>query len=291
VEVGGVSKGGERQERHPEGENMPGVIMENGSRNGSHTNHDRDQRPNGINGASHSLEKTQDKGKGRVEPQQNVTPTSPTIPNGLGIDGSVAEAVRHQDSSHAVSQDLQDRVGQLPPEILHITQGYMPLSNLISRLAQKTHNDLTDTIVQMAQMATPTSVVNGNASYTSPVDDTSIENINKKLRMLNFAQDAHTEWVKALVITEWSRKSEDVSKMIDLRVHIDTQKEFYDSAIHEMSVLKRGLLEARVPNPDLKTALQVLSTGKAPWMPEVCLILISIKYADKSSLATLNPLH
>jgi mediator of RNA polymerase II transcription subunit 14 len=286
-----VSKGGERQEGDLEGENMPGVIMENGSRNGSHTNHDRDQRPNGINGASHSLEKTQDKGKGRVEPQQNVTPTSPTIPNGLGINGSVAEAVRHQDSSHAVSQDLQDRVGQLPPEILHITQGYMPLSNLISRLAQKTHNNLTDTILQMAQMATPASVVNGNASYTPPVDDTSIENINKKLRMLNFAQDAHTEWVKALVITEWSRKSEDVSKMIDLRVHIDTQKEFYDSAIHEMSVLKRGLLEARVPNPDLKTALQVLSTGKAPWMPEVCLILISIKYADNSSLATLNPLH
>lgn len=286
-----MSKGGERQEGDLEGENMPGVIMENGSRNGSHTNHDRDQRPNGINGASHSLEKTQDKGKGRVEPQQNVTPTSPTIPNGLGINGSVAEAVRHQDSSHAVSQDLQDRVGQLPPEILHITQGYMPLSNLISRLAQKTHNNLTDTILQMAQMATPASVVNGNASYTPPVDDTSIENINKKLRMLNFAQDAHTEWVKALVITEWSRKSEDVSKMIDLRVHIDTQKEFYDSAIHEMSVLKRGLLEARVPNPDLKTALQVLSTGKAPWMPEVCLILISIKYADNSSLATLNPLH
>ena len=265
-----MSKGGERLEEEPQEENMPGVIMENGSRNGSHTNHDRDQRLNGINGTSHSPEKTQDKGKGRVEPQQNVTPISPIIPNGLGMNGSVLEAPRYLDSSHVVSQDLQDRVGKLPPEILHITQGYMPLSALISRLAQKTHNGLSDTILQMAQMPSPASAVNGNASHSTPVDDNSMENINKKLRMLTFAQDAHTEWVKALVITEWSRKSDDVSKVIDLRIHLNKQRDFYDSAIHDMSMLKRGLPEARVPNPDLKTALQVLSTGKAPWMPEVC---------------------
>ena len=249
---------------------MPGVIMENGTGNGSHTNHDRDQRSNGINGNNASPEKSQDKGRGRSEPQQTFTPIRSTIPNGSGVNGKTVEASRYLDSSDAVPHELEDRVSQLPPEILHITHGYMPLSILMSRLAQKTHNNLTDTLLQMAQMPSPASTVNGNASHSPPADNNSMENINKKLRMLNFAQDAHTEWVKALVITEWSRKSEDVSKMIDLRVHTDTQRLLYDTAVDKMSMLKRDLLQARVPNPDLKTALQVLSTGKASWMPEVC---------------------
>lgn len=116
-------------------------------------------------------------------------------------------------------------------------------------------------------MPAPVSAVNGNSAH--PPEDNSADNINKKVRLLSFAQSKHAEWVKALVITEWSRRSEDVSKMIDLKVHIDNQKTLYDFAIQEMSEMKRNLIQARVPNPDLKTALAVLSTGKAAWMPEV----------------------
>lgn len=244
---------------------MPGVIMENG-RNGSHTNHDRDQRPNGVNGTSHTSEKIQDKGKGRVEPQQNMTPTSPTVPNGLN--GNFMESSQHQNGGgDAIPADMQDRVNQLPPEIAHITQGYMPLSKLLSRLAQKTHNDLSKTILELAQMSAPASVVNG--LHKSAADDTSQENLNKKLRLVKFAQDAHTEWTKALVITGWSRRAEDVSRTIDLKIHLDSQGQFYESAIYELSEIKKGLIHARLPNPDLKTALEVLTTGKASWMPDV----------------------
>jgi mediator of RNA polymerase II transcription subunit 14 len=251
---------------------MPGVIMENGSRNGSHTNHDRDQRLNGVNGASHVGDKGQDKGKGRAEPQQNVTPISPTIPNGLN--GNFMEASRQQTSEgDATPRDAQDRINELPPEIAHITAGYMPLSILLSRLAQKTHNEIGTTIRELGQMPVPASTVNGNASHITTVDDNSVDNINKKLRMLKFAQDAHTEWTKALVIAEWSRKSEDVSRMIDLKVHLDEQRSFYDLAVDTLSEVKRSLIHARLPNPDLKTALEVLTTGKVSWMPEVCLLL------------------
>ncbi|TVY37517.1 Mediator of RNA polymerase II transcription subunit [Lachnellula subtilissima] len=241
---------------------MPGVIMENGSRNGSHTNHDRDQRLNGLNGASYAMEK----GKGREEPLQNVTPVSPPIPNGLNTDMAGG---RQNGGDGAIPKDIEAQLDQLPPEILHITQGYLPLSLLLSRLAQKTHNDLARTITDMAQMALPPAVANGNTSHGMSNDDNSQENLSKKLRLLNFAQDAHTEWTKALIITNWSRRSEDVSKMIDLKIHLDKQKSHYDFAINELMEVKRSLVHARLPNPDLKTALAVLTTGKASWMPEL----------------------
>ncbi|CAG8953599.1 hypothetical protein HYFRA_00010058 [Hymenoscyphus fraxineus] len=240
---------------------MPGVIMENRSRNGSHTNHDRDQRPNGLNGAGYASEKVLDKGKGRAEPLQNVTPISPTIPN--GINGAYLPGSRQQRGDDVILSDAQAMIDQLPPEIAHITQGYEPLSKLLSRMAQKTHNDQKRTIMELQQMPAPAT---GSLGAT---DDNSEENIKKKLKVLKFAQDAHTDWTKALVITSWSRRSDDVSKLIDLKIHLDGKKQLYEHALFELGEVKRSLMPARLPNPDLKTGLEVLTTGKAPWMPDL----------------------
>jgi mediator of RNA polymerase II transcription subunit 14 len=125
--------------------------------------------------------------------------------------------------------------------------------------------------MELASMPVPSSAQLVGASGLTEVDDLSPENLAKKKALLDFAQSTHADWVKALVITNWSRRSEDVSKTIDLNVYTNQQKALYDMAIHEMAELKRGLGQARLPNPDLKTALQVLSTGKAPYMPEVFL--------------------
>lgn len=259
--AGGADRGVERFEGDAAAGSMPGVIMENGERNGAHTNHDRDPRPNGANGAVPALEK----GKGRAEPLQDVTPLSPSIQNGRN--GNFMEG--HQNGGDGVApKDIKAQIDQLPPELVHITQGFLPLSSLLSRLAQKAHNDLSKTITDLAQMPLPAAAINGN-SHSMTNDDNSPQNIARKLRLLNFAQDAHTEWTKALIITNWSRRSDDVSKLIDLRVHLEQQKSHYEAALHELMELKRNLVHARLPNPDFKTALAVLTTGKASWMPEV----------------------
>jgi len=263
-----VLKGFERQEVDTKTESMPGVIMENGSRNGSHTNHDRDQRPNGVNGVDYGSEKLQEKGKGRAEPLQNMTPTSPTIPNGLV---TFKEGPQHQNGGGSLNSPImQERVNQLPPEIAHITENYQSLQSLLSRLAQKTHNDLTAKILELAQMPVPASAVNGNASYITTVDDNSVENNSKKKRLLDFLENAHADWAKALIITIWSRRADGVSKIVDLKEHIKTQSGLYGKVILDLAHMKIGLIQARLPNPDLKTALEVLTTGKASWMPEVC---------------------
>jgi len=162
--------------------------------------------------------------------------------------------------------DQSSKMDNLPPEIAHITQNFIGIPFLLQRLAQKSHNDLQTKIEELAKILIPQASLNGNAGTA---EDNSEENQNKKANLLHFIQDMHGKWVKALVISEWSRKAGHVSKLIDLNVHINEQLAKYDQGLDFMGHIKRGLYQARLPDPDLKTALQVLSTGQAPWFPEV----------------------
>ncbi|KAI0998614.1 Mediator of RNA polymerase II transcription subunit 14 [Podosphaera aphanis] len=172
------------------------------------------------------------------------------------------------DTLPIIKKKSQEKMNQLPADIEHITQGYMSLETLIARLAQKTYLDLIGTIKDLAQMPIPASKLNINGSQISTVDDHSEENIAKKLRMIKFATDSHEAWTKALVITGWSRKAEDVSKIIDLKVHMDQKQQDYVAAIEQMAHDKKGFIHARLPNPDIMTALEVMTTGKVSWMPD-----------------------
>lgn len=205
-----------------------------------------------------------------------------------GVNGVVGDASHTKESAPAPPTNTRDaiqtaqtsersalypsRMNDLPDEIVHITQGFIPLGALLTRLAQVSHNSLQETITELAKMPLPATVSNGLSSHTQSNDDMTSENLRKKERLLNFAQDHHAKWVKALVITEWSRKTDKVSKLIDLKFHIDQQRMLFDVAVDSMVNIKRDLTYARMPSPDLKTALQTLSTGSAPWMPDVRII-------------------
>jgi mediator of RNA polymerase II transcription subunit 14 len=254
---------------------MPGVITEGGNRNGAHTNHDRDTVHNGTNGTISETETGFEKGKPRGEPQPSLKQSQ--FAN--GANGAVPDAQTQSQALvvESIPSNMADRLQQLPPEIAHITVGFEPLSRLLMRLAQVTHNRLSAKIMELAAMPTPSSVVNGNGvHYANGADDNSVDNVRKKVSLLKFAEATHADWTKALVITHWGRISEDVSKVIDLKVHIDHQKGFYDAAFNDLIDVKRSLVQARVPNPDLRTAVEVLSTGKASWMPNVSYLHIQL---------------
>lgn len=168
------------------------------------------------------------------------------------------------------SSEDSSRMNNLPDEIVHITQGFIPLARLLNRLAQVTHNALQDKVTELAKMPIPPASMNGNSTYSATsLDDTSVENARKKSALLTFAQDYHAKWVKVLVIAEWSRKAPLVSKLIDLKFHIDQQRRLFEDSLDGLINVKRDLTFARLPSPDLKTALQVLSAGTAPWLPDV----------------------
>jgi mediator of RNA polymerase II transcription subunit 14 len=153
------------------------------------------------------------------------------------------------------------------------------LSLLLTRLAEYSHAKLQEIITELAAKPLPQALANGNVNGTAngngilhnvPIEDTSPESLDKKTMLLNFTKDLHSRWVKALVITEWSRNAEEVGKLIDIRTYLAEKLELYHKTFWNLVQVKREMLFARVPSPDLKTALEVLSNGAVHWMPDVC---------------------
>jgi mediator of RNA polymerase II transcription subunit 14 len=167
---------------------------------------------------------------------------------------------------------LSQKQTQRPPDLLHITQGFFPYSQLVNRAVQQCWNELSDLITELAevhistqpQQQSATALTNGKAS-----NNQSTENVQKKLRILEFAHAKRTEFIKLLVLSQWSRQAGDVSKLIDLQSFIRTRHMAYNAAIQRVADMKRDLVRAQIANPDLNTALEVLSAGLVFNMPDV----------------------
>jgi len=233
--------------------------METPIHNGIRTNHDRDSWINGVNGGSVKREISPDKGKGILADMANGGNASIMDVDSEPQGGPVGALT----TAHYSSMD------ELPDEIQHITADILPLSLILARLAQYSYKEFQDHILNLAAKPSPQTTANGNASYQSTaLEDASQESLEKKVALLKFTQDLHTRWVKALVIAEWSKKADKVSKLIDIRTHLAIKLEEFNQVFFDLVNTKRQLHWAKVPSPDLKTALEVLSSGEVSWMPE-----------------------
>lgn len=257
-------------------------MTEDGSRNGGLTNHDRDRGPNGTFGTSDAS------APGKMQGLESAK--GPSMANGHGHDEGGARPPAAPDTLAPVPT-RRARMNDLPDEIVHITEGFIPLSIILSRLAQQTHNSIQDKIQQLARMPLPqlpASAINGNSPSLAGKDkeefDNSQESLSKKVNLLQSIRTIHGKWVKALVIANWSRQSELVTKLIDLKGHINQQLLHFDVRLDQIIDLKRNLIFARVPSPDLRTALQVLSCGNGDWMPDVSLFDLPAMGAPPNSL-------
>ena len=244
------------------------------------TAHTDQGKPSVVNGI---------KEEGAPAPNKSTSP-----PDGKGPSNGAAIAGDYSSLESDVRALQAARMEDLPDELQHITAEILPLSLLLSRLAQFSHTKLEQLILDLASKPLPdpnanghskgnaaggpngsaVNGVNGNAKGISGVpspalEDTSPESLEKKTMILNFIQDLHSRWVKALVITQWARNADDVGKLIDIRAHLAEKLELYHRTFWEMVKVKQELAFAKVPSPDLKTALEVLSTGAVHWMPDV----------------------
>ncbi|KAI9701888.1 MAG: mediator complex subunit [Candelina mexicana] len=208
------------------------------------------------------------KGQEQGFPQTGVARDTPngvlTNGNGLSLEGR-----------HAIPSSVLHSIRELPPEIMHITAGYQPLSRLIVRLAQDTFRNLIEVIGTMAEMPMPQQTPQANSYYinnhmsTNGVNGRASNSIAKRQLLLEFGQDRRAQFIKLLVLSQWSQKATDVSKVIDLKVWLDNQRYQYNDAGTWLGEMKRNLAPARVPNPDLRTSLEILSTGNASWLPDL----------------------
>lgn len=208
-----------------------------------------------------------------------------TLPNGTYANGFSATL---PEASRELAVGSPSFAGQLPPEIEHITMGYISMSGLITRLVQETFNGLAEVINYMADLTVPQPTQNGSVNNTVHQTngvyngETSQANVQKKLRMFDFANRRRAQFIKILVLARWARQAEAIGRVIDLRNWLGNQAREYNNAISWMGELKRKSAHIKDPNPDIKTALEVLSLGKASWLPELGFLILSSQYLIES---------
>ncbi|RAL05041.1 mediator of RNA polymerase II transcription subunit 14 [Aspergillus ibericus CBS 121593] len=232
---------------------MPGVVMDDASIGGLR------HRP----GSSFSQD-GQSYARGETARFNGATNSQAgqTHVNGVGKNTSHDRAIEAPPVHYASRKTIG------APELPHITQGFFPFSKLVNRSVQQCWNDLSDLITELADIQ-----VNAHEFHSSPIPTSgkssgnqSPENIRKKLRLLEFSHAKRAEFIKLLVLSQWSRQAADVSKLIDIQNFIRTRHQAYTGALQYVGDMKRDLVQAQVANPDLKTALEVLSKGKVESM-------------------------
>lgn len=190
------------------------------------------------------------------------------LPN--GISSEVAGQVVIPDS-------LIQSWNQIPPELQHFEESYLPLSTLIERVAQQCYNGLEDTIQKMAErpreeaQQSGTPMVNGIGHHNAATGGAALskEDLRKRTLLMTFARDQRDKLIKLMVLTQWSRQVGDVSKLIDIWNWLSNQIRTQEEAANWIGQIKLNMIQMKQTNPDIKTALEVLTSGKASWMPDV----------------------
>ncbi|PYH90541.1 mediator of RNA polymerase II transcription subunit 14 [Aspergillus ellipticus CBS 707.79] len=234
---------------------MPGVIMDDANTGGlRHGPGNHDSR----NELSCSA--------GEVTRLNGITDSQNSSLSLDGEDGSFGQHRVGTSSIYRMSRGLNE-----PPELPRIMQGFFPFSKLVTRSVQQCWNDLSDLIAELAEVQIHSHESNSlpiSTSGKSPGNQSS-ENIRKKIRTLEFSHAKRAEFIKLLVLSQWSRQAADVSKLIDIQNFIRTRHQAYAGALQCIGDMKRDLVQAQVANPDLKTALEVLSKGKVASMSDL----------------------
>lgn len=233
---------------------MPGVVMDNTNIEGSARRPGLNEPPNDALGSFADNEKSDQTG-----PSAN----GPVHVNGTGR-GVIAlsQTTGKQDSD-------PEKIVPAPFELPHITQGFFPFGTLVNRAVQQCWNDLSELITELAPIRVPSDVPAASSTSGKPAGNQTPENVQKKLRVLNFAHAKRAEFIKLLVLSQWSRQASEVSRLIDIQGFIRARHQAYAAAVQYVGEMKRDLVRAQVANPDLRTALEVLSKGRVASLPDV----------------------
>ncbi|KAJ5932690.1 hypothetical protein N7516_007179 [Penicillium verrucosum] len=232
---------------------MPGVVMDNVNIEGSVRRPGLNEARNGVPNAFDNADK----------PDQLSGMNGSVYVNGAS--SGIAASNQHP---RMLADKAVEIVPTSPFKLPHITQGFFPFGTLVNRSVQECWNELSELITELATIQVPAS--GGSISTNGkPAGNQSSENVHKKLRLLDFAHAKRAEFIKLLVLSQWSRQAADVSRLIDIQGFIRTRHQSYDAALQYVGEVKRDLVRAQVANPDLKTAVEVLSKGRVASLPDL----------------------
>jgi mediator of RNA polymerase II transcription subunit 14 len=229
----------------------------------------------------------QDLKKDRSHAQQGAPPvqaagdmTSIAHVNGPtnGANGALPNGVPSFDGAHTVSNGASNAVAgpasmENPPAL---DQSWREgptnksLGLLMQRLASQCVFDLQEMLDKMKnevpnepQHQQP----NGVMAHTG--QDTSESSIIKKRMLLEFAGNQRERFIKTMILNGWSRNPEDMSRLLDVKVWQDKNMIAHHHSLQAILNTKNNMIGAKMPNPNIEGAMEVLATGKASWIPDM----------------------
>lgn len=155
-----------------------------------------------------------------------------------------------------------------PEEVLHLVDDahYLPMATIVGRSAQNCWNSLYDLVDQLSAISIPAQSADPGRpqSIIQHTNNQTKLNLEKKDRILNFAADQKAIFVKLLVLLQWSKNVRDVSKTISLNFWFHEQRSAYDQVCAQLFEVKAKAAAWQTPNPDIRTAGEILSLQRAP---------------------------
>ncbi|KAF3936931.1 hypothetical protein ABW19_dt0207325 [Dactylella cylindrospora] len=195
--------------------------------------------------------------------------------NGKGRDNlSGMDTAQNERDGSAMTDDgssmalVKAPVDEAPP-LPHITQGFQSLATIINRTVQSSYGRLLELVDGLQE--------GGDAA--------------RRKRLMKYLSETRQQFIKVLVLAQWAGKNADVSKVIDLKVWMDQQRFNYDRVVWEVMEVQRSMVNAKVPNPDLSTAVRVLSTGDAEITPAHTFYVPPKPLTSKEILKTFNNIN
>lgn len=185
--------------------------------------------------------------------------------------GPYTNGVLPNGPSSAQSSALAATLQQAPTEVLQLIgrDHYLPMATMVQRTAQNCWNSLSSLVDQLSNISVPQQAPDPTRISSGIVNNQTKANLDKKERILQFADDHKADFIKLLVLLQWSKNGEDVRKAMNLNFWLMNRRFVYLQARDALARLKQDALGFQIPNPDLKTAGEVLSLGKATGYPNV----------------------
>jgi mediator of RNA polymerase II transcription subunit 14 len=253
---------------------------------------------------------------GAQQPLPNGIPVKPRVEqNGGRIGGSPINATPRAngqlENSHGfinrveVAQDgkqngtstpLVDRLDGLPIEIRQLTEHFRPFHRLANRVVQQTWNSFSDLLDQLSEITAAPNAPALSTSYLKSLTngagsgDQSPGNLEKKDSLLKFQQDQRAQYIKLLVLHDWFKKSRGIDQTIEMSMWMHDQRIHFTQAADFIGNMKRELALWQVPNPDLRTAIEILSNGKVSSLSDLGYVPLKT-LSSKGILRTLQDIN
>lgn len=147
----------------------------------------------------------------------------------------------------AIPRGLPDlpSLEQLEHELPSVTDGQVPLGELVSRVAQAIYAELTELAETMPHMP----------------------DIQRKRTLAEWVVKTKKQVVKLYAVAKWSRDANVVQKAMNITGFLMDQNRQFEDVINSLRNAKDSLDSARLRNHDLLTSLDVLTTGSYRRLP------------------------